>query len=102
MLLQLLALVLGARELVRYHHWDLLRLSSTFRILLLVLHLLLGLQLGVQHLALIELLLVRHELLLSLWLGLQLGLGGIRWLYECLLSLILLLLLLETGVWLPE
>lgn len=40
-LLQLLALVLGARDLVRYHHWDLLRLGGAFRVLLLVLHLLL-------------------------------------------------------------
>jgi hypothetical protein len=102
-LLQLLALVLGARDLVRYHHWDLLRLGGAFRVLLLVLHLLLlDLQLRVQHLALVELLLIGHELLLSLWLGLQLGLGGISRLYEWLLSLVLLLLLLETGVWLSE
>lgn len=102
-LLQLLALVLGARDLVRYHHWDLLRLGGAFRVLLLVLHLLLlDLQLRVQHLALVELLLIGHELLLSLWLGLQLGLGGISRLYEWFLSLVLLLLLLETGVWLSE
>lgn len=97
-LLQLLVLVLGARYLVWHHHWDLLRLRSAFRVLLLTLHLLrLDLQ-WIHHLALVELLLIRQELLLSLWLWLQLGLGGVRWLHERLLSLILLLLLLETGV----
>lgn len=45
---------------------------------------------------------IGHELLLSLWLRLQLGLGGISWLHEGLLSLVLLLLLLETSVWLSE
>lgn len=102
-LLKPLALVLRPGELVGHHHRDLLRLGGALGVLLLALHLLLlGLQLGVEHLTLVKLLLVGHELLLSLWLGLQLRLGGVGRLHEGLLRLVLLLLLLESGVCLSQ